>query len=188
MQEENELLNKVEAVLFISARFVSLNELVMLTNINPITLAELLKKLQQEYDSENSALLIINKDNLWKMDVRQEYQNIVTRLASGKPEFTRSEQETLAIIAYKQPIKQSVIIKIRGNKAYDEIKRFVEMDLLKAKKAGHTLELQLSEQFYDYFQLSKKENKEREESQEKEESQKMEESQETEAEEKERQQ
>lgn len=160
MQEENELLNKIEAALFISARFMSLNELVMLTNINPITLAELLKKLQAEYETKNSALVIVNKDNLWKMDVKPEFQNIITKLASGKAEFGKAEQETLAIIAYKQPIKQSVIVKIRGNKAYDNIKRFVEMGLLKAKKSGHTLELQLSEQFYDYFQLNKEKREE----------------------------
>lgn len=157
MQEEKELLNKIEAALFISARFMSLNELVMLTNINPITLSELLKKLQQEYTTKNSALLVTNKDSFWKMDVRQEYHDMTTKLASGKSEFTRSEQETLAIIAYKQPIKQSVVIKIRGNKAYNEIKRFMEMGLLKTKKAGHTLELQLSDEFYDYFQVGKPE-------------------------------
>ncbi len=153
MQEENELLKKIEAVLFISARFLSLNEMVMLTNINPISLAELLKKLQEEYKTRNSALVIINKDNLWKMDVLREYQNIILKLASGKPEFTKSEQETLAIIAYKQPIKQSIVVKIRGNKAYNDIKRFIEMGLLKARKTGHTLGLELSEQFYDYFQI-----------------------------------
>jgi segregation and condensation protein B len=133
----------------------------MLTNINPISLAELLKKLQAEYETRNSALVITNRDNLWKMDVKQEYQNIITKLASGKAEFSKAEQETLAIIAYKQPIKQSVVVKIRGNKAYNEIKRFMEIGLLKAKKAGHTLELQLSEQFYDYFQLGKEKGKDK---------------------------
>jgi segregation and condensation protein B len=57
----------------------------------------------------------------------------------------------LGIIAYKQPIKQSVIIKIRGNKAYEHIKTFLDMGLIKKKKAGHTEELSLSDDFYDYF-------------------------------------
>src|SRR3989338_2823120 len=159
-QDENtELLKKVEAALFISARFMPVDELVMLTSINPIMLSDLLKELKTCYENKNSALVIVNKDNLWKMDVLPEYQNIITRLASGKPEFSRAEQETLAIIAYKQPIKQSVVIKIRGNKAYNEIKKFLEMGLLKARKSGHTFELELSQDFYDYFQLEKKEGR-----------------------------
>ncbi|MFH0831308.1 MAG: SMC-Scp complex subunit ScpB [archaeon] len=155
-KENAELLKKVEAALFISARFMSVDEMVMLTNINPIMLGDLLKELKESYDGKNSALSIINKENLWKMDVKTEYHNIMARLASGKSEFSRAEQETLAIIAYKQPIKQSIIVKIRGNKAYNEIKKFIEMGLLRSRKSGHTSELELSQQFYEYFQLEKK--------------------------------
>jgi len=78
-------------------------------------------------------------------------------LATGTAEFSKAEQETLAIIAYKQPIKQSVIIKIRGNKAYDHIKKLTDLELIKRKKAGHTHELSLSEDFYDYFSVSENE-------------------------------
>ena len=51
-------------------------------------------------------------------------------------------------------MKQSVLIKIRGNKAYDHVKRFVEMGLVNKKKIGHTSELSLSDSFYDYFNLN----------------------------------
>ena len=90
------------------------------------------------------------------MDVKQEYFDMINRLATGQAEFTKAEQETLAIIAYKQPVKQSIIIKIRGNKAYDHVKHFIDIGLVKAKRAGHTKELTLSEEFYDYFHLEKK--------------------------------
>jgi segregation and condensation protein B len=88
------------------------------------------------------------------MDVKPDYQYLVNKLATGNTEFTKAEQETLAIIAYKQPIKQSVIIKIRGNKAYDHIKKFNDLGLIKKKKAGHTYELALSDDFYDYFNIN----------------------------------
>ena len=78
-------------------------------------------------------------------------------MATGSSEFTKAEQGTLAIIAYKHPIKQSVIIKIRGNKAYDHIKKFSDLGLIKKKKTGHTHELSLSEDFYDYFSISESE-------------------------------
>ena len=88
------------------------------------------------------------------MDVKPEYSHIINKLATGSAEFSKAEQETLAIIAYKQPIKQSVIIKIRGNKAYDHIKKFIDLNLIKKKKIGHTNELSLSDEFYDYFNVN----------------------------------
>ncbi|MBI5148132.1 SMC-Scp complex subunit ScpB [Candidatus Pacearchaeota archaeon] len=155
-QKENEidLLKRVEATLFVAARFLSLQELNTLTGINPIMLRELLDKIKEKYDKEDSAMTIVEKEETWKMDVKGEYANIVTKLATGNAEFTRAEQETLAIIAYKQPIRQSVVVKIRGNKAYEHIKTFIKQGLVDAKKVAHTLELNLSPDFYDYFQIN----------------------------------
>jgi segregation and condensation protein B len=160
LEESNEIenLKKVEAALFISARFLSLQDLVMLTDVNPLTLKEMINKLIEKYNREDSAIEIIVKDNMWKMDVRQEYVHMINKLATGSSEFTKAEQETLAVIAYKQPVKQSVIIKIRGNKAYEHIKHFIEIGLMQAKRQGHTLELKLSDEFFEYFHLQKKEH------------------------------
>ena len=142
---------KVEAALFIAGRFLNLKELVNLTDINPILLRKILADLSDKYN--DSALEIVKKDNMWKMDVSEEHVGMVNKLAGGSSEFSRAEQETLAIIAYKQPIKQSVLVKIRGNKAYDHIKNFVSMGLIHKKRAGHTHELRLSDDFYDYFHV-----------------------------------
>jgi len=156
--EERKNLKKVEAALFISARYLTLQELVELTDINPLLLRELLEKLKEHYQNIDSSIEILSKEDIWKMDIKHEYFEMINKLATGKAEFTRAEQETLAIIAYKQPVKQSVIIKIRGNKGYDHIKHFIDIGLVKSKRAGHTLELSLSESFYDYFHLEKKQN------------------------------
>jgi len=149
---EKDDLKKLEAVFFISARFLNMQELISLTDLNPIILQELIEKLQEKYDNQDSALEIIEKSGMWKMDVRPQYYKIINKVAGGRSEFTKAEQETLGIIAFKQPIKQSVIIKIRGNKAYEHIKKFNDLEL-KKKKIGHTHELSLSEDFYDYFTL-----------------------------------
>ena len=154
-EKEKDSLKKIEAVLFISGRFLTIQELITYTDLNPIILRELLDKLKEKYVETDSALELVQKGELWKMDVRPEYSDIINRLATGRSEFTSAEKETLAIIAYKQPIKQSVVIKIRGNKGYDHIKKFVELDLIKKKKVGHTNELTLSEEFYDYFKVEK---------------------------------
>jgi segregation and condensation protein B len=165
VDEAEELINlkKVEAALFISARFLSLQELVTLTDINPLLLRELIDKLLERY-GDSSAIEILEQENKWKMDVRQEYKNMVNKLATGSAEFSKAEQETLAIIAYKQPVKQSVIVKIRGNKAYDHVKHFIDIGLVKGKRVGHTKELSLSEDFYEYFNVGQKADKQEEKS------------------------
>ncbi len=151
-----EQLRKIEAILFVSGRFLSIQELISLSDLNPIIIKEILEKLQEKYIENDSAIEIIEKSGMWKMDVKKDYEAIINKLATGSSEFTRAEQETLAIIAFKQPMKQSVVIKIRGNKAYDHIKKFLDLGLLKKKKIGHTNELSLSDDFYDYFNVSGK--------------------------------
>ncbi len=156
-KEKNDL-KKIEAVLFISGRFLSIQELISLTDLNSIIIQELIEKLQKKYNKQDSAIEIVEKNNLWKMGVAQEYSGIINKLATGSSEFSKAEQETLAIIAFKQPVKQSVVVKIRGNKAYEHIKKFVELNLIKKKKIGHTYELNLSNDFYDYFNVADSDN------------------------------
>lgn len=156
--KESENLKLLEAVFFVSGRFLKMQEIISLTDLNPILIQHLIEKLKEKYNRENSALEIVEKNDMWKMDVRQEYNHIINKLATGSAEFSKAEQETLALVAFKQPIKQSVVIKIRGNKAYDHLKKFAELGLIKKKKMGHTHELSLSEEFYDYFNLSETEN------------------------------
>ncbi|MBU1159667.1 SMC-Scp complex subunit ScpB [Patescibacteria group bacterium] len=151
---EKEDLKKLEAVFFVSGRFLNMQELISLSDLNPIIINELIEKLQEKYEKQESAMEIVEKNGLWKMDVRQEYSGIINKLATGSAEFSKAEQETLAIIAFKQPIKQSVVIKIRGNKAYEHVKKFAELGLIRKKKIGHTNELSLSDEFYDYFNVS----------------------------------
>jgi len=179
--KELEDLKILEAVFFVSGRFLNMQELISLSDLNPIIIESLIGKLREKYEKENSALEIVEipkgvpqggassssslrgisgemstrgKDVMWKMDVKKEYSHIINKLATGSAEFSKAEQETLAIIAFKQPIKQSVIIKIRGNKAYDHVKKFADLNLIKKKKIGHTNELSLSDEFYDYFNVA----------------------------------
>ena len=152
--KQKEDLKSLEAIFFVSGKFLNMQELIALTDLNPVILRDLIDRLKDKYSKEDSAIEIVEKNGMWKMDVRQEYSYIINRLAAGRSEFTKAEQETLAIIAFKQPMKQSIIIKIRGNKAYDHIKKFSDLGLIKKKKQGHTFELSLSDDFYDYFNVA----------------------------------
>jgi segregation and condensation protein B len=114
-------------------------------------------KLEKKYSE--GVIRLVERNNSWKMDVAEKYHYLINKLATGTTEFTKAEQETLAIIAYKQPVKQSVVIKIRGNKSYDHIKKFRDLGLVVAKQSGHTLDLSLSEEFYEYFNVHKRDSK-----------------------------
>jgi len=153
---EKEDMKRLEAVFFVSGRYLSMQELISISDLNPIIIKEFIEKLQEKYNKDDSAIEIIEKNDLWKMDVKPDYSDIINKLATGSSEFSKSEQETLAIIAYKQPIKQSVLIRIRSNKAYDHIKKFSDLGLIKKKRMGHTYDLSLSDDFYDYFNVQDK--------------------------------
>ena len=155
---ELEHMRKLEAIFFVSGRFLTMQDLVSFSDLNPLVIRELIGRLKEKHNKEDSAIEIVEREGLWKMDVKPEYSSIINRFATGSVEFTKAEQETLAIIAYKQPIKQSVIVKIRGNKAYDHVKKFADLNLIKKKKQGHTNILTLSEEFYDYFNVEVGEN------------------------------
>ncbi|MDD5700344.1 MAG: SMC-Scp complex subunit ScpB [Candidatus Nanoarchaeia archaeon] len=148
---EEESARKIEAALFIAGKYLTIQELVALTDVNPILLKKKLEDLKDAY--KNGGIEILENNGLWKMDVSPTYVRMVNKMATGSSEFSKAEQETLAIIAYKQPMKQSVIVKIRGNKAYDHIRKFSELGLIVKKRLGHTWELTLSESFHDYFHV-----------------------------------
>ena len=156
-EKERDGMKIIEAIFFVSGRFLSMQDLISLSGLSSILISDSIKKLKYKYDEEDSALEIVEKNEMWKMNVKKEYAHVINKLATGKSEFSKAEQETLAIVAFKQPIKQSVIVKIRGNKAYEHIKKFSELELIKKKKMGHTHELSLSDEFYDYFDVSKTE-------------------------------
>ena len=156
--KEKENLKLLEAIFFVSGRFLTIQELLDLSGFNSIIIYDLIGKLREKYDKIDSALEIVEKEGMWKMDVSGEYSHIINKLATGSSEFSKAEQETLAIIAFKQPIKQSVVIKIRGNKAYDHVRNFSQLGLIKNKKFGRTHELSLSNEFYDYFNIDDAKN------------------------------
>ena len=155
---QKEDLKKLEAIFFISGRFLTMQELISFSDLNPIIIRELIENLEEKYNKEDSAIEIVKRNNAWKMDVKTEYYSIVNRLATGSSEFSKAEKETLAIIAYKQPIRQSVLVKIRSNKAYDHIKKFLDLGLIKKKRTGRTYNVSLSDDFYDYFNLEPDKN------------------------------
>jgi segregation and condensation protein B len=61
----------------------------------------------------------------------------------------------LAIIAYHQPIKQSDIVKVIGNRTYEYVKELEERGLIKVEKKSRTKTLSTTPHFEDYFGINK---------------------------------
>ncbi len=145
--------NKVEAILYTTGRGLSLQEISQLCGIGSVgTLKEALESLKNDYNRENTALEVVNDGDKWRLSLKREYLYLTEKLLSDS-ELDRPAQETLAVIAYKQPILQSEVIKIRGNTAYDHIKKLKEDSFVTSDKSGRTRILKLASKFYDYFDV-----------------------------------
>ena len=144
--------NKIEAVLFATGRFLSLNEIASMCGINPGIIKELIGELKKEYEAKNGSLEIIMQEDKYKLTIKKEYLYLTERLLSDC-EFDMPTQETLAIVAYKNPVLQCDVIKIRGNKAYDHIKLLKDDGFVLSEKSGRTRLLKLTPKFFDYFDV-----------------------------------
>lgn len=154
------LRHQIEAILYTLGKFVTIEELAKLASTNPNKVKKILDQLKQEYTKRETALTIQELDNKVKLNIKKEFGHITNKLLSDK-ELDNPTTKTLAMIAYKSPVKQSDIIKIRGNKAYDHVKSLKESGLISSEKLGRTRLLKLTPHFYDYFDIAKKELKEK---------------------------
>mgnify|MGYP001558906243 CR=1 FL=1 len=145
--------NKTEAVLFTTGRFLDIEEIAKMCGIGSIGYAkEVLLALKKDYENKGSALHITEQGSKFKLNIRKEYLYLTENLLTDS-ELDKPTQETLAIIAYKNPAMQSEIIKIRGNGAYDHIKLLKELDFVTSEASGRTRILKLTNKFYDYFDI-----------------------------------
>ena len=150
---EDFLKNQLESLLFACGRKLSLGEMMKLSGITqPELIKEKLALLKQEYDVRNSAMMLVEETDGWKLTTREQYLPLVRKIVPHT-ELNKSVLETLAVIAWKQPIMQSEVIRIRTNKAYEHIGELETMGFVVKKKCGRTFSLALTQKFFDYFDL-----------------------------------
>ncbi len=138
---------------------MSIEEFSKHLNTNEQEIINALEDLKNEYSEKDSALTLQTQDNLYKLNIKKEFGFLTNKLLENK-EMDSPTTKTLAIIAYKSPVTQSEVIKIRGNKAYDHILKLKESGLITSEKHGRTRLIKLTSHFYDYFDISEKELKE----------------------------
>lgn len=149
--------NKIEALLFASGRKMDIEEISRLSGIRD---QELIKKaideLKKEYEARGSSVMLSEDGNGWKLSVKDHYTPIVQKIVT-KTELDRPLMETLAVIAWKYPVLQATVVKIRHNKAYGHLKDLEEMNFITRTKYGRTKRITLTQKFFDYFSLPSKE-------------------------------
>jgi segregation and condensation protein B len=126
----------VEAILFMRAERVGLDELVELLEVPLVDLKVLLDEMILEYNKNSRGIQIIKVEGGYLMCTRPEYAHILSRAEQPvRKRLSTSAIETLAIIAYRQPITRAEIDAIRGVKSEKTIRNLLEKDLI--KEAGH---------------------------------------------------
>src|SRR5512137_2841965 len=142
----------IEAALFASGRILTAKELANLSGLSEERARALVDGMAAEYAARDSGLEIKSIGEGYSMQVRF---GLAGRVLSFAPkEIEAPLIRTLAIIAYKQPIKQSHLVEIRGNKSYDHVKELEKRGLINAEKQGHTKLLTTTSGFADYFGIS----------------------------------
>ncbi len=115
------MLNPTEAKRIIEAGLLASQEPVPLNGIRRLfdedigadTLRRLLGELREEWSGR--AVELVNLATGWRFQTRPEFQKFVDRIVPEKaPRYSRAVMETLAIIAYRQPVTRGDIEDIRG--------------------------------------------------------------------------
>ncbi len=148
--------NILEAALFVAAKPLSLAELYAI--VKPIKsmpkkkILDILKDMENHYD-EHGIKVVERKEGIFELKVKDEFLKHVEHL-SPERDLTRAVMQTLSLVAFKNPIKQSEVIQLRGNRAYDHIKELSGKGFIRTEPSGHTNMVSITRKFLDYFGLT----------------------------------
>lgn len=147
-----DLKKKVEALLFSSGKRMKVVDISRLCKTNEEDVKQALNELKSDYGEKNSSLMLIDEGDFWKLTVREQYLSIVQKIVT-ETELSKTILETLAVIAFRYPIKQSDLIKIRTNKSYDHLSELEEAGYISRQKHGRSKLIKLTDKFFEYFDL-----------------------------------
>jgi segregation and condensation protein B len=114
-QTVDEMKQVLEAALLTSSQPLSLDELLRLFagRMERTTLRMLLDELKTDWQTRTLELVQVASG--WRFQARAEYVPFIARLSPERPQkYSRAALETLAIIAYRQPVTRGDIEEIRG--------------------------------------------------------------------------
>lgn len=158
IDEEKELRmiqkNLIEGALYAAGSPLDIEEIATKLELSKKLVEELITELAYEYLDRSSALIIAQVGERYQMQLRPEYTETISKFTKGGA-IAEKYLRTLTIIALKQPILKSTVVKIRGTGAYEHVKYLLDNELITAEKKGRSHELMTTDKYADMFGLPK---------------------------------
>lgn len=150
--EQQELKSKIEAVLFTTAKALTVKEIAEILGTETEPAEEALLELIMDYSSRDGALEIDDEDG-YILQVKTEHMDIVEKLCPV--ELKPAVLKTLTVVALKEPIRQSYLKDLRGSTAYEHIPELIEKGLISRTKDknGRSYNIRTTKKFNEYFKL-----------------------------------
>ena len=158
--DDKEIKAIIEALIFVSGEPITLNRIRdVIEGVDKKTLERLASELKDEFNKEYRGLQLVEIANGYQLTTRSEYANWIKKLNKIKvsTKLSKPAMETLAIIAYKQPIIKPEVEKIRGVDSGGVIKTLLERKLIKIigrmDIVGKPMMYGTTSEFLQYFGL-----------------------------------
>lgn len=125
-----QLKSRIEAVLFVTAKALSLEEIATYLDCEPEEIEEAILELIMDYASRDGALEI-DDENGYILQVKEDYSDIVEKICPI--DLSPAVLRTLLVIALKEPIRQTELVKLRSG-AYEHVAELVDKGLVSKHK------------------------------------------------------
>ena len=115
---ESSLKGRIEAILFVAGEAVSIRDLAKALQADEKGLKAVLKEIGSEYDYEQRGFMLKRFGDKVQLATRPLYSEDVLRLLQPvqQQSLSQAAMETLAVVAYKQPVTRAEVEQIRGVK------------------------------------------------------------------------
>ena len=152
--------SSIEALLFaVGSEGLSLEELTNILELDVDTLISELNKLNEKYSDDNFGIEIKVLGNKYKLATKEKEKKYLSKLATETTNnLSEAALETLAIIAYNEPITRIQIDEIRGINSTQMLRNLIAKGLIenvgKSDLPGRPNLFKTTDFFLDYFNLS----------------------------------
>lgn len=136
-----EIVSIVEALIFVSDEPITVKTLSDVLEEDRETIEAAVEELKQEYEEREGGLQLREIAGGWQIGTRTEYHEEIRRFLKTRPsaKLSLAALETLAVIAYKQPVTVPEILEIRGVQSASAIKTLLDKKLITAKGRKETV-------------------------------------------------
>lgn len=148
----------LEAALFVSEKPLSARKLAEITGLSEKDVTLLVLDIQKDVKKSDRGVDLVETPEGYEFRLKPDYREKVVGLAPFS-DLSEGVLRTLAIVAARQPVKQSVIVRYQGNKAYGYIEKLLKKGLITTEKSGRTKLVSTTPDFEKYFGKSTEEIK-----------------------------